>query len=101
MIQSSILEWNKLDLALRNSASCSVFKNSILKFIRAFPNKIFQFHNPKGIKLITRLRLGISHRREHKFKHSFQDTLNPLCCCGHNIEITSYYFLHCPLFHAE
>ena len=28
-------------------------------------------------------------------------TLNPLCSCGLDIETTSYYFLHCPLFHAE
>ena len=98
---STILEWNKLDPSLRNSASYNVFKNSILKFIRPSPNKIFQCHNPKGIKLVTRLRLGLSHLREHKFKHSFQDTLNPFCSCGLDIETTSHYFLHCPLFHAE
>ena len=86
---------------LRNSASYNVFKNNILKFIRPSPNKIFQCHNPKGIKLVTRLRLGLSHLREHKFKHSFQDTLNPLCSCGVDIETTSHYFLHCPLFYAE
>ena len=58
---SAILEWNKLDPSLRNSANYNVFKNSILKFIRPFPNEIFQCHNPKGIKLVTRLRLGLSH----------------------------------------
>ena len=94
---STILEWNKLDPSLRNSTSYNVFKNSILKFIRPSPNKIFQCHNPKGIKLVTRLRLGLSHLREHKFKHSFQDTLNPFCSCGLDIETTSHYFLHCPL----
>ena len=98
---STILEWNKLDPSLRNSTSYNVFKNSILKFIRPSPNKIFQCHNPKVIKLVTRLRLGLSHLREHKFKHSFQDTLNPFCSCGLDIETTSHYFLHCPLFHAE
>ena len=98
---SSILEWNKLDSSLRNWTSYNVFKNGILKFIRPSPNKIFQCHNPKGIKLVTRLRLGLSHLREHKFKHSFQGTLNPLCSCGVDIETTSPYFLHCPLFHAE
>ena len=30
-----------------------------------------------GVKLVTRLRIGLSHLREYKFKHSFQDTLNP------------------------
>ena len=58
---STILEWNKLDPSLRNSASHNVFKNSILKFMRPSPNKIFQCHKPKGIKLVTRLRLGLSH----------------------------------------
>ena len=41
----------------------------------------------------ARLRLGVSHLREHKCKHSFQDTLNPLCSCELNIESTSSYFL--------
>ena len=30
------------------------------------------------LQLLTRLRLGLSHLREHKFKHNFQDTLNPI-----------------------
>ena len=79
----------------------NVFKNSILKFIRPSPNKIFQCYNPKIIKLVTRLSLGLNHLQEHKFKHSFQDILNPLCSCGVDIETTSHYFLHCPSFHAE
>ena len=52
-------------------------------------------------KLVTRLRLGLSHLREHKFKLSYQDILNPLCNCGLDIETASHYFLLCPLFHAE
>ena len=86
---STILEWNKVDASVRNLASYNVFKNSILKFIRPSPNKIFQCHNPKGIKLVTRLRLGLSHLRKHKFKHSFQDILNPLRSCDLDIETTS------------
>ena len=30
-----------------------------------------------------------------------QYTLNPLYSCGLDIEMTSHYFLHCPLLHAE
>ena len=33
--------------SLQNSASYNVFKNSILKFIRSSPNKIFQCYKPK------------------------------------------------------
>ena len=49
-----------VDPSLQNSASYNVFKNNILNFMRPFPNKIFQSHNSKGIKLVARLRLGLS-----------------------------------------
>ena len=71
---STVTEWNNLDLKIRNSKTFSAFKKSILKFIRSFSNSIFNCHSPKGIKLITRLRLGLSHLYEHKFRHNFQDT---------------------------
>ena len=74
---SPIIEWNKLDHNIRNSSSFNIFRKSILKFIRPSANSLFNCHNPKGIKFITRLRLGLSHLREHKFRHSFQDSLNP------------------------
>ena len=98
---SAIIEWNNLDPNVRNSKSISVFKAKILNFIRPSPKSFFDCHNPKGIKLITRLRLGLSHLREHKFKHSFQDTINPLCNCGQNIESSTHFFLHCPFFINE
>ena len=62
---------------------------------------MFQCLKLKGIKLVTRLRLGLSYLRDHKFNHSFQDILNPLFSCGIDIETTTHYFLHCPFFHAE
>ena len=33
------------------------------------------------IKLLTRLRLGLSRLRENEFNHSFQDTINPIRPC--------------------
>ena len=70
---------------LRNSKSISVFKEKILNFIPPSPNFFFDHQNPKGIKIITRLRLVQSHLREHKFKHSF-------------IESSIDFFLHFPFF---
>ena len=64
-------------------------------------NSLFNCHNPKGIKFITRLRLGLSHLREHKFKHSFQDSLNPFCSCSLDIESTAHFLLHCPTYTIE
>ena len=75
----TIKEWNNLIPKLRKSVSYEVFKNSLFKFIRPFPNSLFNAFDSLEIKLLTRLRLGLSHLREHKLKHNFQDTINPLC----------------------
>ena len=32
-----------------------------------------------GLKHVTRLRFGLSHLRDRKFKHSFLGSLNPFC----------------------
>ena len=98
---SSIIEWNKLDPQLENSVSLSIFKCNIVQFVRPLRNNVYGCHNPKGIKLLTRLRLSLSHLREHKFKHSFQDTLNPICLCGDDVESTSHFLLYCPSFNNE
>ena len=93
---STIIEWNKLDYNIRNSSSFNIFRESILKFTRPSANNFFNSHNPKRIKFITRLWLVLSHLREHKFKHNFQDSLNPFCNCGLDIESTAHYLLHSP-----
>ena len=92
---SAIIEWNNLDPNLRNSKSISVFKEKMHNFIRPSPNSVFDIRNPKGI------RLGLSHFREHKFKHSFQDTINSLCNSGQDIECATHFFIHCPFFISE
>ena len=92
---STVIEWNKLDDNIQNLESVSTFKKQILKFIRPSPNSTFNVHNPHGIKLLTRLRVGLSHLREHKFRHNFQDSLDPFCNGGRHIETTIHFFLHC------
>ena len=97
---SPISEWNKLNLSHRNSERSLTFTKNF-KFIRPTANSVQNRHNSKEIKLIMRPRLAFIHLREHKFKHNFQEFLNPLCNCGHGIESTTYFFLHCPLFSNE
>ena len=72
-----------------------------MNFIRPSGSAVFNCHNPEGVKLLTRLRLGLSHLCEHKFKQSFQDLLNPICTCGNDIETSAHYLLHCPNFSNE
>ena len=98
---SAISKWNKLDPVIRNSESLFIFRKNILNFIRPALNCVYNCHDPKGVKRITRLRLGLSHLRENKFKHNFQDSIYPLCNCSHDIESTTHYLLHCPLFVNE
>ena len=70
----------------------------LLNFTRPSENKILNIHDQVGIKLLTRLRLGLSHLREHKFWHNFEDILNPLCSCFTEGETTLYCFILCQFF---
>ena len=88
---STISDWNKLDPSLCNSEIFLTFQKNILHFIRPVTNCVYNSHNPKRVKLITRLRLGLSHLREHKFKHNFQEPFNFLCKYGHSIEFTTHF----------
>ena len=94
----TIKEWNKLSLEIHNSESYSPFKKSLLKCTRTIPNSVFSVADIYGIKLLTRLHVGLSHLREHKFRHNLQDTINPLCSCSLEIESTSHFFLRCQNF---
>ena len=98
---SVVIEWNKLDLNIRNSENLFIFKKKLLKFIRPSGNSVFKCHNSKGIKLLTRLKLGLSHLREHKFKHGFLDSLKPICSRGQNIETSTHFLLHCSYYSNE
>ena len=72
-----------------------------MNFIRPSGSTGFSCHNPKVVKLLTRLRLGLSRLREHKLKHSFQDSLKPICSCGNDIETSAHFLFHCPNFSNE
>ena len=76
---TTIKEWKNLDPHIRKSKSISIFKINILKFIRPKPNNVYYCNNPKGTRLLTKLRLGLSHLCKHKFKHSFQECFNARC----------------------
>ena len=50
---------------------------------------------------MTRLPLGLSYIREHKFKHGFQNSIKPLREYGWEIESKVHFLLHCSLFTNE
>ena len=93
---SAVIEWNKVDNNIQNSEWDSAAKKQILKFIQPSRNNMFNEYNLHGIKLPTRLRVGLSHlRAEHKFRHNFQDFLDPFYNSSQHIETTIHFFLHC------
>ena len=92
---SVVIEWNKLDQNMCNSENLNIFKKKILNFIGPSGNSVFKCHNPNRVKLLTRLRLDLSHLREYKFKHGFLDSLNPVCSCGKDIETSACFLLDC------
>ena len=47
------------------------------------------------------LRLGLSHLHEHRFKHDYQNCVNPICNSGLDIESASHFLLYCPIFNDE
>ena len=40
---------------------------------RPIQNPVYNIHDPMGIKYLTKLRLGLSHLNDHKFRRNFQD----------------------------
>ena len=94
-----ISEWNNLATEIRNAKSINIFKKLILKEKKE--HSLFSIYDPLGVKLLTRLRLQFSHLNEHKFRHGFNDTLNPICACGNEIETTEHFFLRCHFFSAQ
>ena len=43
-----------------------------------------------------------SHLREQKFRHNFQDTLNPLCSCNLlESESVDHFLLLCPIYASQ
>jgi len=95
---STLKEWFKLDDNIRNSESISLFKSRLLSFIRPVQRSIFNIFDPKGLKLLTRLRLDFSHLNGHRFQHNFENCVNPLCSCSLETEDTLHFLLHCHHF---
>ena len=90
---SALSDWFQLDIE-----SIAVFKSRLLSFIRPIQSDVYNIFDSIGLKFPTRLRLDFSHLNEHRFRHSFQDCLTPLCSCSLQTKDTKHYLLHCHHF---
>ena len=53
------------------------------------------------MKLLSQLRQQFTHLKEHKFRHGFNGTINPMCPCGTDVETTGYFLLRCHCFSTQ
>ena len=89
-------EWNKLDPSLRSVDSLSKFKAELIKTLRPPKRSVFQISDIVGVRLLTRLQLGFSHLREHKFRHNVSNSSRFIC--GDGDETTEHFLLRCHHF---
>ena len=94
-------EWNELDPEVRQSPTLGCFKKKIQSLIRPPLQPVYSIHDPKGLTILTQLRVGLSKLNLHKFKHNFKDTLNPLCLINDGVEDTEHYLLLCRRFDEQ
>ena len=96
----AIKEWNKLDPVTINAETYASFQKVLLNFIRPTRSSTYKIYDPLGMKLLTRLRLGLGHLSEQKFRHNFADSLKPLCSCSCSSFFSTlpklYYFTQSP-----
>ena len=75
------------------------FRNALLKIVRPTPKPVYNIHDPSSLRLLTRLRLGLSHLNGNKFNHNFKECVNPLFSCSLQIESVFSIFLALSLLH--
>ena len=93
----TVNEWNNLDNIIKSSESYSMFRKKMLNLIRPKCNDTYRIYNPMGLKLLTRLRLGLNHLNDHNLK----DCINPLCSCSLSAENNVHFFLQCHHFSLQ
>ena len=84
---SSNCSFHKLFLNGTNS-TCMNVKVEVYWLLKV----TFNIFDPVRLKLLTRLRVGLSHLIEHKFKHKFSSCVNALCSCSSKVESTIHFF---------
>ena len=92
--------WNNIGPDIRKLESLSSFKSTLTKIIKPKKKSTFNVHK-SSLKFLYQLRGGLSSLKAHKFRHKFDDTPNPFCSCGTEVESTRHFLLHCPIFNTH
>ena len=58
--------WNNIGDDFHSCNSIEIFKKNITNLIRPPSKSIYSIHDPKGLKCVFQLRVGLSPLRSHK-----------------------------------
>ena len=94
----AISSWNNIISDFNAMPTFDHLKNHIFKLVRPSERSIYGIHDPKGVKYLFQLRVGLSPLKYHKWKHNFIDIFTEICTCNTDVENTKHYLLDCPLF---
>ena len=92
-----IKNWNILDNTIKTSISLKVLKSNLIKFVRPKGNSFYSIRDHFGTKLLTKIRVGFSDLRDHRYNHNF-NCVNPTCFRGLEDETAIHYLLCCPRY---
>ena len=95
----SVTLWNELGPELRGADTLPIFKKKMLKLYRPEKKTLYNIHDPNHIKWIFQLRVGLSPLKSHKKNHKFKDSSDDTCSCPlRTSETSEHFFFHCPNF---
>ena len=80
---------------VRQAPSLSGFELKILALIRPPSKPVYGIHDPKGLAILTQLRVGLSKLNFHKFRHNFSNAIDPMCPANDGVDDTEHYLLFC------
>ena len=90
-------KWESINADMKNSGSVPEFKSKYKKEYAPQKRGYFSINDKYGIRLLTKLRVGLSDLREHRFRHNFKNC-SPICKCEIGDESTEHFLARCPLY---
>ena len=97
----TVNEWNNLDNIMKSTEWYLMFRKRMLSLIRPKCIEAYGIHISTGLKLLTRLQLGLSRLNNHIFNNNFRDCINPLCSCSLSVENNVHFLLRCHHFSLQ
>ena len=97
----AIASWNNIISDFNAMPTLNLLKNHLFKLVRPVERSIYGIHDPKGIRYLFQLRVGLSPLKNHKWRHNFIDIFTETCSCNTDVENTKHFLFHCPLFSIQ